>query len=73
LLIVIFIPGLVEHLITVMQDAFTLCWSDAGEASQTQGAQESEQAMGVLQASLDLMNTLLKQVSDVVRRALQVV
>ncbi|KAK7111983.1 serine/threonine-protein kinase ULK4-like isoform X2 [Littorina saxatilis] len=64
--------GLIEHLITVMQESCEMCWSEAGENTQSSGAQESEQGMVVLQQALDLMHALLRQVSDVVRRALQV-
>ena len=54
-----------------MHEACEMCWSEAGGATHSSGAQESEQGTGVLQAALDLMHTLLRQVSDVVRRALQ--
>ena len=57
---------------TIMVEASQMCWIEVGESTHTSGAaQASEQGTGVLQAVLDLMNTLLRQVSEVVRRALQ--
>ncbi|KAL8565090.1 hypothetical protein ACOMHN_005293 [Nucella lapillus] len=63
--------GLIEHLTTVMHEAYQMCWSEAGGATHSSGAQESGQGTGILQAAMDLLNTLLGYVSNVVRRALQ--
>ncbi|XP_076458728.1 serine/threonine-protein kinase ULK4-like isoform X2 [Babylonia areolata] len=67
----LFDMGLIEHLTTVMHEAYQMCWSEAGGTTQSSGPQESGQGVGILQGALDLLNTLLAFVSNIVRRALQ--
>ena len=67
-----YVTGLVEHVITVIQDVFPLVWTDHGDGGEGLPSQDSDQALSVMQACLDLISSILKLVSEVVRRALQV-
>lgn len=56
-----------------MQEMGHNCWAEAGDASGSHGTRESGQKISILQSALELMHNLLRQVSEVVRKALQVI
>ncbi|XP_025099125.1 serine/threonine-protein kinase ULK4-like isoform X3 [Pomacea canaliculata] len=63
--------GLIDELTLVMQEMGHNCWAEAGDASGSHGTRESGQKISILQSALELMHNLLRQVSEVVRKALQ--